>query len=476
MSTFKAVVLLLAIALFAYPVHAQIQTVTDVFVSTQNASLGAPVTLTAVVDSISPTGSGISTGTVSFYDCASSQPLATNVPVYAATPTNLIPNSDNLQSGWVLTEIAEHGVTLTSSIVSGATDPTGGKGASHLVLGNASYQGLQLTLSGLPSGLTSGPYTFSFWMSTVSGAALPYIVTSTDGTANMSVSLPVTSAWARYSVTYPSLPSSLNISDIAADSYIWGLQLEAGSTAGPYVSTSSPRSSSGGGVATKTISSLAAGSNAIYAIYSDLSAYQGSTSEDTAWVWVKNGTPVTITSLVLPSGIKTAAYTANLSATGGQTPYTWSLMQGLNAPPAGLTLSSSGALTGTPTVTGGPFTFVVDLIDSVDNTAQATVTIPAIIANGTAPWFTSAVPASGLPGTAVTVTGGNFGSTQVSGSVIQFNGTTVAPLSWTDGTIVLFVPGNAAPGPGTITVTVNGFSFSAPFTVNAVEGNSCSAQ
>jgi uncharacterized protein (TIGR03437 family) len=118
----------------------------------------------------------------------------------------------------------------------------------------------------------------------------------------------------------------------------------------------------------------------------------------------------------------------------------------------------------------------VNLIDSADNTAQATVTIQALLANGTAPWIESAVPASGLPGTAVTVTGNNFGSAQATGSVIQLNGATVTPLYWIDGQIAFFVPINAVPGPGTITVSVSGFSYSTPFTVKPVEGNSCSAQ
>src|SRR5207237_8182282 len=53
-----------------------------------------------------------------------------------------------------------------------------------------------------------------------------------------------------------------------------------------------------------------------------------------------------ITTSQLPSGILSKSYGATLSASGGTTPYAWSLASG--SLPAGLTLSSAGTISGTP--------------------------------------------------------------------------------------------------------------------------------
>src|ERR1700691_12713 len=52
----------------------------------------------------------------------------------------------------------------------------------------------------------------------------------------------------------------------------------------------------------------------------------------------------------LPSGTMGAAYTANLQATGGKQPYSWSLKS--RSLPAGLSLSKAGVDTGAPTRPG----------------------------------------------------------------------------------------------------------------------------
>jgi hypothetical protein len=59
---------------------------------------------------------------------------------------------------------------------------------------------------------------------------------------------------------------------------------------------------------------------------------------------------VAITTTALPNGVRNALYGTALDASGGQTPYSWSLSSG--DLPAGLTLAASGAISGTPTATG----------------------------------------------------------------------------------------------------------------------------
>jgi hypothetical protein len=58
--------------------------------------------------------------------------------------------------------------------------------------------------------------------------------------------------------------------------------------------------------------------------------------------------PLAISRNSLPNGTLNASYAATLAASGGSSPYTWSILNG--SLPAGLNLNpNSGAITGTPT-------------------------------------------------------------------------------------------------------------------------------
>jgi hypothetical protein len=74
-----------------------------------------------------------------------------------------------------------------------------------------------------------------------------------------------------------------------------------------------------------------------------------------------------VTTSSLPAATVGDSYTANLAASGGDAPYTWSLAQGAGTLPAGLSLGSSGEITGTPT-TSGTSTFVVEVTDTTTTT------------------------------------------------------------------------------------------------------------
>ena len=96
-----------------------------------------------------------------------------------------------------------------------------------------------------------------------------------------------------------------------------------------------------------------------------------------------NGNGVAATTLTisnnptLPQATQNAAYQAQLSTSGGAGPYTWNLVNGSSLP-SGLTLSTSGEITGTlaSSVTTGNYTFTVQVTDSsTGNTANATLTI-----------------------------------------------------------------------------------------------------
>src|SRR5258706_368115 len=88
-------------------------------------------------------------------------------------------------------------------------------------------------------------------------------------------------------------------------------------------------------------------------------------------------------------------------------------------------------------------------------------------AGSTGPSITSLSPTSGLVGTAVTITGTNFGSTQ---GTVTFNGTTATPTNWNATSIAVTVPSGATTG--NVVVTVGGIaSNGASFTVNTPAPN-----
>jgi PKD repeat protein len=95
----------------------------------------------------------------------------------------------------------------------------------------------------------------------------------------------------------------------------------------------------------------------------------------------------------LPDGYIATAYSQTLAATGGKTPYKWSVTTGTLPP--GLLLSSAGVISGTPT-TAGPSNFTVQVADnnSVKATKSLTITVY------TAPSVTTSSLPSGSTGTA----------------------------------------------------------------------------
>ena len=85
---------------------------------------------------------------------------------------------------------------------------------------------------------------------------------------------------------------------------------------------------------------------------------------------------VTTTSGSLPQGTLNTTYpSTDLNATGGIQPYSWTLvLPGTGPLPTGLSLSSSGQITGSTTASG-TFPFTVKVTDSISGTAQAALSI-----------------------------------------------------------------------------------------------------
>ena len=83
--------------------------------------------------------------------------------------------------------------------------------------------------------------------------------------------------------------------------------------------------------------------------------------------------PLAITTTTLPNGTVGVAYNQTLAATGGLTPYTWSISAG--ALPTPLTLNpTTGVISGTPNV-AGTFNFTVMVTDAATRTATRALSI-----------------------------------------------------------------------------------------------------
>jgi hypothetical protein len=80
--------------------------------------------------------------------------------------------------------------------------------------------------------------------------------------------------------------------------------------------------------------------------------------------------PLVITTQSLPAATVGVPYSATLTATGGIPPYTWTVISG--SLPPGLSLSSAGVISGTPT-TAGTYNFTVQVIDPLGNFGSISV-------------------------------------------------------------------------------------------------------
>ena len=167
---------------------------------------------------------------------------------------------------------------------------------------------------------------------------------------------------------------------------------------------------------------------------------------------------LTVSTKGLPRGDVGSPYFQTLSAVGGATPYTWSIVSG--ALPAGLGLSNTGAISGTPTASGA-FTFAVQVADSTGVTATQSFTV---MLNSHLAITTTSLP-GGTVGVAysqaLTATGGAGGYIWT-----QASGTFPPDLTLSSTGVLSGTPTTPGTYPFSVTVTDSlGLSTTAPYSI-----------
>ena len=181
--------------------------------------------------------------------------------------------------------------------------------------------------------------------------------------------------------------------------------------------------------------------------------------------------PLSITTTTLPSGTQGTAYSAALQASGGTSPYTWTIASG--SLPAGLTLSGSGTswkLSGTPT-SHGTSNFALQVADSATPQQTKTQAFSVTISSNATLAITTTVLPSATAGFAYN-------------QFIQTNGGGKLPITWTisSGSLPpgLQLQGIASLGYGAITgtptQTENYYSFSVTATDSSSPAEAATAQ
>jgi len=272
------------------------------------------------------------------------------------------------------------------------------------------------------AGATSSSYTTPATTSSDSGAQFSVVVSNAAGNATSSAAmLTVSAASVAPSITTQPASQTITAGQTAAFSvaatgtapltYQWKKNSAAVSGANSSSYTTPVTMSSDSGTQFSVVVSNAS----------------GSATSSAATLTVNAATTLQITTSQLSGGFVAGSYNATLSATGGSTPYTWSLLSGTL--PSGLTLNASGSISGTPSLAGS-FPFTVQVKDGAGLSASANFTI-----NVASPVPTVAItsPASGatVSGT-ISVSGTASDTVSISSVQVALDGGSYSSASGTN--------------------------------------------
>jgi hypothetical protein len=346
---------------------------------------GAPLTTTAVdANTLSaPVGSSslASPGTVQL-QVRNTQTMQESqaVPVTIAAP-NSTPQSP-LQIS--ITPLPQ-GVVGTAYL--GGLSASGGTAPYTWSIASGSLpSGLNLAPgSGIIVGTPSSSGNFSFTVSVSDSSSSPLLATSTV-LISITAATPTSTT---LTISSPSLPSGTQ-----SVNYSGSLQASGGTA--PYTWTISSGNLPNGLTLNSngTISGTpaASGNFPFVATVRDTGSPAQIASVTIAISIVAAGAPLTINSTSLPAGTQNQGYGTALNATGGNAPYTWSIISGVL--PAGLGLASNtGIISGTPSVSNTA-SLSFQVVDSSSPAQSATTTLSLAVAPVPLVLTTSSLPSA----------------------------------------------------------------------------------
>ncbi|MBI4889841.1 MAG: putative Ig domain-containing protein [Acidobacteria bacterium] len=320
------------------------------------------------------------------------------------------------------------------------------------------------TTSPLPSGVVNQAYNLTF---SAAGGTLPYVWTLAGGTVPAGLSFSANGVLSGQPTTQGSFFFTVRVTDATSASVLQNYSLTVAT--GLAITTTSPLPNGSVGVAySQTLQatggvapyiwSLTSGTFPAGLTIANNGAISGTPVQAgnysfgvrvldntgasvNATFALTIGAGISITTPSLPNGAMGVAYSQTLAASGGTTPYIWSLSAGTLPP--GLALANSGLLSGTPTVVG-QYTFNIRVTDATAANSEKTFTITVnpgiaiitpsplpngafglvyfqtLLASGGVAPYTWSVSAGTLPPGLSLATNGTLSGTPTAGGVYNF--------------------------------------------------------
>ena len=323
-----------------------------------------------------------------------------------------------------------------------------------------------ITSGSLPAGLTFNATTGALSGTPTAAGSFTFTVTATDsstgnGPFSVSQTYTLTVSAPTIAVTPATLPAP-----VVGTAYSQTLSASGGTA--PYVYSVGtgalpPGLSLNSATGSITGTPTAAGSFTFIVQVTDANNF----TETTPYAVNVGSAVVSIGPASLSGGVVNAGYSQQLSATGGTAPYTYSVVSG--ALPAGLSLSSAGVISGTPTTSGssaftvqakdssggsGPFTGTRSYVLAIGQTVPVAPPVTVTTQSNAPVTIHATANASGGPFTAVAIaTAPGSGTAVVNGQEIVY--TPAATSSGNIGFTYTIANSAGVSAPIAVTVTVN---------------------
>jgi hypothetical protein len=327
---------------------------------TATSSVASTVTVTAT--SIKDPTRSATTASITVNPSLTLTTIAGGLP--AGTVGTVYPTTSILSSGGgtgtktfaIATGALPAGLSLSPSTGTITGTPTGPAGVSTFTF--------KVTDSATtPAIVTSGTFTI-----TVNAAPLVW-VSPAGGTLTYTVGTPITPITLSATGGTGAITYTVNSGSLPAGLGIVGNQVTG----------------------TPTAPTVVAG-NAVTFLATDSATPTAVTAVSASVTLVANPVTLSITSAALPTGTVSAPYSYQLTSTGGTGAITWSLSAG-SLSGTGLTLSSSGLISGTPTSTQTALSLTFQAQDSASNQQQTiTKSLPLTVSNTLTITTTSSLP------------------------------------------------------------------------------------